>query len=1682
MVTEKLKMFVVIFLFSVSNLLVNCQDSDVPFKNEIDTKKYHHYDDIVKLFADLNNKYKSLTKIYNVGQSVQGRDLIALQISDNVHEHELGEPMFKYIGNMHGNEAVGREILLYLAQYLLKQYEAGDPRVNDIVNSTNIFILPSMNPDGFEMATEGDCVSSGGTSGRENANQVDLNRNFPDQFGGNKGDVQPETIAVINWIEENPFVLSANLHGGSVVASYPFDDSKKHQSVGYYSAAPDDEVFKLLAHTYANNHKTMPAGNLCSGDNFKDGITNGANWYDVPGGMEDYNYLHSNCFEITVELSCCKYPVALELQKEWENNRESLLAYLEKVHIGIKGFITDKETGQPIHKARLSVDGIDHEIKTTSYGEYWRLLVPGTYKVRVAADNYEETILENVEVPSGKGRQLNITLSRTRRDQSSQSLDDPLKHLMSLVDSLQDFSSQAATHFKEPIDFKHHSNDDMTNFLKTLADTYPAITRLYSIGKSVEGRELLVIEITDNPGVHEPGEPEFKYVGNIHGNEVVGREMLLLLAQLLCENYKADDLITLLVNNTRIHIMPSMNPDGYARAKEGDRSGLEGRPNANNVDLNRNFPSPFHTNHENEHQQPETELAMNWMRSIPFVLSANLHGGSLVANYPYDDFPPGVAAASSSPSLAPDNSVFIRLAESYSFAHSKMHEGRPCPEMDSTQFKDGITNGAEWYVITGGMQDWNYLFTNCFELTLELGCTKFPLAKDLPSYWNANKDSLLVFMGQVHKGVKGFITDTDKKTGIGNATISVEGVDHDIRSADMGDYWRLLTPGTYTITASAHGYKPQSQKVTVNSGAATVVNFTLEYVDVRKWSVEKDFDIKENMKSESYMTPSEIEKSLISLGTASPTVAQITYLGDVGVVGKIPMLHLSKDLKVGVIDQPVDNKPNILLIGGLDGDSPVGGEVLVRLARHLVTAFNSNEPTVTKILGRVHIYILPQLNPTYFALAELGDCTGDKYRGTRFNNLIDTKSAVVEALMKDIAVHKFHFILNVEGGGKYISIPYNTIKETTNLTPDEDVFQELSGVFTDAMQDIRIKGSCPGSEHFGIVHGSEVKGTPALADTVYTMYKSLMLNAHVACCKYPSPSELPVIWIGSLQPILNTLLKSLQAVEGHVTDTENKPIDLYFLQLDSKPKENFTTPFFKLASKAYHTITIEAEGYTSVTKTISMSENTPVVLDFVLAKEEATDLIYHDYDNLTLMLKELSQKCADVSILSSLGKTKYESDIWMLKLGKSPADHLTTKILFVGNIHGEDMVSREMLLNLAQLLCQLYTTDDYTKKMLNEFEIYIIPALNIDGARFASSGSCDKGLGHNNSLNIDLDKNFLGKFVFSSINTLIFIFLMHCDEDYHASEEQLETKALKKAMSTSNTPIVVNVESGNNLVSYYGSSDKALADAFVNGGWKPTEKLGCGQLDKEVSSPVVSYSQYFGHPGSLMSHSYNYLHRASIDVSTGCCRYPPASQLKQLWLQIKDSFMSLIREAQIGVAGKVIDGESGKPLIGVKVEVNPSGYVQYSDSNGQYVFYLPAGKYEFSTFVSDYVDAKIPFEVLRGSKTKELTIELKASTWFLGMSPMLSITIIVCVILLALIFITAVLCMKKNGRMQYDSLGFRQVSNEENDSDDLEDVVYDSNMYPMKTHNGSHSVQEYHDEATDEDEENNLYEKRLITK
>ncbi|KAM6313463.1 putative carboxypeptidase X1 [Aegotheles albertisi] len=382
--------------------------------------RHHNYTEMRKLMKRVNEECPDITRVYSIGRSFLGLKMYAMEISDHPGHHELGEPEFRYVAGMHGNEVLGRELLLNLMEFLCRQYRRGDPRVRHLVTETRIHLLPSMNPDGYETAYKLGSELSGWAMGRWTYEGIDLNHNFadlntalwdaedndlvPHQFPNHyipipeyytfaNATVAPETRAVIDWMQRYPFVLSANLHGGELVVTYPFDMTRTYWKAQELTPTPDDGVFRWLATVYASSNLAMATDDrrLCHYDDFArhGNIINGANWHTVPGSMNDFSYLHTNCFEITVELSCDKFPHASELPAEWENNREALLLYMEQVHRGIKGVVRDMDTDEGIANAIISVDGINHDVRTASDGDYWRLLNPGEYEVTARAEGYQ---------------------------------------------------------------------------------------------------------------------------------------------------------------------------------------------------------------------------------------------------------------------------------------------------------------------------------------------------------------------------------------------------------------------------------------------------------------------------------------------------------------------------------------------------------------------------------------------------------------------------------------------------------------------------------------------------------------------------------------------------------------------------------------------------------------------------------------------------------------------------------------------------------------------------------------------------------------------------------------------------------------------------------------------------------------------------------------------------------------------------------------------------------------------------------------------------------------------------------------------------------------------------------------------------------------------------------------------
>jgi len=332
-----------------------------------------------------------LAQLVTVGTSHLGTSILGVTLSRNVTYRDTLKPMVRYVGNMHGNEPVGRELLHHFIQVLIQGYSV-DNRIKNLLDETSVTLIPTMNPDGFDRGTEGKCSGGDYKTGRYNEGNIDLNRNFPTwrEVGKSYQELregrEPETQAMMDLIVTEPWVLSANFHGGAVVASYPYDDFRRPDQTGI-SRTRDHDFFKHLASVYASNHLSMLDQTQCTKWYFEDGITNGAEWYSLVGGMQDFNYLFTNDMEITLEVSCCKFPNKYYLNKMWAENRESLLVYLEQVHRGLKGVVVNSISGEPLAGVEVEVENLNtreslQPVRSSTRGEYWKLLLPGSYRIR----------------------------------------------------------------------------------------------------------------------------------------------------------------------------------------------------------------------------------------------------------------------------------------------------------------------------------------------------------------------------------------------------------------------------------------------------------------------------------------------------------------------------------------------------------------------------------------------------------------------------------------------------------------------------------------------------------------------------------------------------------------------------------------------------------------------------------------------------------------------------------------------------------------------------------------------------------------------------------------------------------------------------------------------------------------------------------------------------------------------------------------------------------------------------------------------------------------------------------------------------------------------------------------------------------------------------------------------------
>ncbi len=323
------------------------------------------YVSYAELTADMQawaTTYSNIAELVSIGQSVYGREIWAMKITDNPTVEEF-EAEVQWIGAHHGDETIGMAVCYYMIEYLLENYGT-DPEVTWLVNEREIWVIPMFNPDGYENGS------------RYNGNGTDLNRNYLCPNGSNAGSAfsEPETQALRAFDLDMRPVTSLTFHSGAVYVNYLWDYT--------YAATPDEPMIITISDVYGAL-SGLP-------------VTNGADWYIADGTCQDWCYETRGEIDTTIEVSVTKDPSASQIDPIVNDNIPAMLYQARMSGRGIRGLVTDAETGDPI-SATISIPQIGKDIYTDpDVGDYHRMVETGTYTVICTADEYPTQTVYNV--------------------------------------------------------------------------------------------------------------------------------------------------------------------------------------------------------------------------------------------------------------------------------------------------------------------------------------------------------------------------------------------------------------------------------------------------------------------------------------------------------------------------------------------------------------------------------------------------------------------------------------------------------------------------------------------------------------------------------------------------------------------------------------------------------------------------------------------------------------------------------------------------------------------------------------------------------------------------------------------------------------------------------------------------------------------------------------------------------------------------------------------------------------------------------------------------------------------------------------------------------------------------------------------------------------------------------------
>lgn len=675
---------------------------------------------------------------------------------------------------------------------------------------------------------------------------------------------------------------------------------------------------------------------------------------------------------------------------------------------------------------------------------------------------------------------------------------------------------------------------------------------------------------------------------------------------------------------------------------------------------------------------------MNWSMANNFVLSANLHNGALVANYPFDDSPKDFAAQADPKTVrnpTEENEIFKYLASTYANSHRKMYKGQPCPSFLMESFPDGITNGADWYSVTGGMQDWSYLHGGTYELTLEVGCFKFPKAEELSTFWLDNKEALVKYIEQVHIGIKGFVKSSIG-TSIPHAAISVNNIQHVTYTGKDGDYFRLLLPGKYNITASAKGYEAQTAEIVVpETGSKSLIySFNLMRNDPQHWSSAYDFRILDNILHTRYHSNDEIGYMFRELQTKNWLMAQLEDDGN-------SQFYHSLKVTEG-IGQAEETKLHIVIVSSMFETSPVGREMIVNLARHVMSAYNTKEPPMVELMKNAVIH--------FVVVNENFDNVYEQYR---------ENASVCDPHLKE------------ELGDRLLSAEADNVKETFfKLFERDEISLALTFTAGDDGNAQVLKDREPvyaqfashTQSHYGAQNQlcasnalrlNENDSLKRITNLLYNMLKLPLYSINLSCCKMPSENEIAEIWKENIEKFLKFINLARFGVKGFVKDPHGNPLrnaKITIKGIEQQHNVSKNLAFFHvLVPSGQYQLQVTCANFTGKTIGVSIGESIVDLAEVILEPDTSVATVRHnDISGFVTDENGSPVANAEIGIKENWKKKAYTNHVGQFEMTDINADSAVLTVKAQGFTKSEKLVTMNLKGTTKNIIFKLTPSDE----------------------------------------------------------------------------------------------------------------------------------------------------------------------------------------------------------------------------------------------------------------------------------------------------------------------------------------------------------------------------------------------------